>query len=1031
MKVYKTLPNGINVVEYESGLAQALADMWNASGDSWGGDTSVRTAAEIETDLSVGNYLNLYVAEKDGEALGFASLSKYFADNDALYLHVLNVRPDYHGHKLGKALVMQCVERTIELGYPRLDIHTWPGNTKAVPVYKKCGYMWEDRVDSTHLVNFVPTVLKTEACGGFFESADWYEDNARAIEIKPDGVKLNKFEVFEYKWEKDGSVLVAGFERTGRRMRLLETDDFRLEMTAETHEPAFGLEYSCSFEAINKTGKPLKIKITGKDDKNIIFKFEAECEIEKIKTLAAKFFVGEITEPQDIWRVHPCVLADVCVNGLRAEFGMGVETKWPVSLEVVEQKRIVPPGTNYDCRFNLTSALSQDAQVTLGFGGNGASVCKFDFAELEAEIKADGKKSLKARAEAVGTGHEAVPVEYNVRLADGREINYVRPYHFVSQGFDGAFYFEDEKIYGICNGPYSVKLDKNGSYARSRHVGDKFRCPDYPAGQLGKPYGDEFTRMKPVRVKAEKLGGMITMEAAFESETFAGALYTEIFSLSSNGVFKRRHRVENAGSETLRLSLKDEIHPPLGDNAVIPYDGGIQTITDGLIGGAFMLDADRIDENWAYDDDPRSPGGICWPREYKINVRWGDCLFFEHGFEIGRGESFETKDVVYVGGHFDSFGEFRDYATQAYNAEQPSTVPHLGFELNGRNPFSENVECAAEIIQRRRGRLEGEISVSSEGKEFTEDENKKFTLRRAANENDPVERVTLRMNTTTFDNSWTKISIPANRSGGEVKTLEENGVYKISNGAITFKNDPRFSDACFSLCRDGREWLMTNYPSREPFAWYNPFIGGIKGNIENMRDAMVIREKIESSFASEADAFGNVWTGIKSEVTVENYDECKGIAYAQYYMTLPGIPAMCHFARIRNETGHFRSLWFNHSAFFGCMSGEIKNLTVSGKGADGTDYRWNLGFDGCWRDVERLMKIENKTLSEKLYFYRNPRSNGSVGYDTDVRCLTAYAGFRAEIENGGVFTSRPAFYIFTPKDLDYKMFEDFDGVVFA
>ena len=225
MHIYKTLPNEIHIIEYEPSFAQAVADMWNRSGDSWGGDSSVRTADLVEAELKGGAYLNIYLAEKDGEILGMASLTKYFADNDALYLHVLNVRPDYHGHKLGKALVMKCVERTIELGYPRLDIHTWPGNTKAVPVYKKCGYMWEDRVDSTHLVNFVPTVLKTEACRDFFETADWYIDNKRVVEIKPDGVKINKFEVFEYKWEKDGRYdlsqsrrLIEGARMSGSRL---------------------------------------------------------------------------------------------------------------------------------------------------------------------------------------------------------------------------------------------------------------------------------------------------------------------------------------------------------------------------------------------------------------------------------------------------------------------------------------------------------------------------------------------------------------------------------------------------------------------------------------------------------------------------------------------------------------------------------------------------------------------------------------------------------------------------------------------
>ncbi len=212
------------IIEYTPAYAQAVADMWNNSGDGWGGDLSIRTAEDVIAEVRSGAYLNVFLAELNGEILGYASLSKYFGDNSALYLHLLNVRPAWHGKKIGKALVLSCVNRTIELGFPRLDIHTWPGNTKAVPLYKKCGYMWEDRTDSTHLVNFIPTVLATDACKEFFATADWYEDSVRKIEIKPDGVKENLFEVFRYDWEKDGHMLAAGFERTGRRMRLLETE---------------------------------------------------------------------------------------------------------------------------------------------------------------------------------------------------------------------------------------------------------------------------------------------------------------------------------------------------------------------------------------------------------------------------------------------------------------------------------------------------------------------------------------------------------------------------------------------------------------------------------------------------------------------------------------------------------------------------------------------------------------------------------------------------------------------------------------
>ncbi|MFD0960511.1 hypothetical protein [Paenibacillus chungangensis] len=59
------------------------------------------------------------------------------------------------------------------MGWPRLDLFTWAGNTKAVPLYKKCGFFWEKKDDSVHLMNFIPTVLQTEALLPSLERLDW------------------------------------------------------------------------------------------------------------------------------------------------------------------------------------------------------------------------------------------------------------------------------------------------------------------------------------------------------------------------------------------------------------------------------------------------------------------------------------------------------------------------------------------------------------------------------------------------------------------------------------------------------------------------------------------------------------------------------------------------------------------------------------------------------------------------------------------------------------------------------------------
>ncbi|HAQ60772.1 TPA: GNAT family N-acetyltransferase, partial [Candidatus Delongbacteria bacterium] len=205
------------LVEYNPKYAKAIADMWNVSKDGWNGEADHKTEESVKRKEEISSHLNLYLALDGDKVIGYCKLSKYFAEENTLYVDLLNVDPAYHGKKAGKMLVKKSVERTIELGYPRIDLFTWAGNTKAVPMYKKCGFFWEQMEGgSTHLMNFIPTVVQAELFRDFFKKADWYDDSNRKIELTPDGVSENGFDYLTYSWQKDGKNLLVEFEKTGR-----------------------------------------------------------------------------------------------------------------------------------------------------------------------------------------------------------------------------------------------------------------------------------------------------------------------------------------------------------------------------------------------------------------------------------------------------------------------------------------------------------------------------------------------------------------------------------------------------------------------------------------------------------------------------------------------------------------------------------------------------------------------------------------------------------------------------------------------
>ena len=1039
MKVYKTLPDGIEIVEYEDSLAQAVADMWNKSGEGWGGsfDNGVYTAERMISKKAGGAFFNVYIAMKDGEALGYCSFDRYYKDADTAYVHLLNVRPDYHGKKIGRELVLMCVNETIARGMPRLDIHTWPGNTKAVPMYKKCGFFWEDRADTTHLSNYIPTVLSTEPIRDFFDNADWYADSTRHIEIKPDGRNVNKFELYEYQWEKDGAELRVGFEKTGRRINLIETNDYRIEITAENHELAYGLSYPCWFIVNNKTGKELNVAITGKNNDVIDFNGSWNAAVSGEKTFEGSFFVNEITEAQDDMRMHPCVLADVTINGKTTEFGLGVEPKFPVTISLGRKQRVAKPGVNEDIYINVKNSLSSDATVTFNLPDN--PLLKFEQAGYEVRLTKGKDISVKTTVKVTGSGYSGIPVTCVLSLDSGETINVTRTFHIVNHGISGSFGYETDDEYGAANGLWRLKLIKKNNDVWFERIGSTgfghFSIP-----QFGKPYEEEFDLMKPADVKVTSNDAFIRLEAEFVSGKFSGAVLIVIYEFDAAGSFRCFYRVANKGKTELDLSIRTQFWSNVGRRAVYPYNGGIYEVADKMNYGFDSLDEEKIDENWVFDASGGSPSGMYWPLQYKPSVKWGDLLVFEiPAGKLFPGQTFETDPFVYMCDVFKNYNDFRNYVLGIHVERKPLVHNHLEFLANGGNPVLSSDTLKLTVRNNRSNIREGNITVSSPDGSFSGETqtNPKDELRAENTFNvsvapgrEGIGLANFSMQLSGFEQDVRRVVFVTDDTG--VNTHEQDGVFTVENGNIKFKASPGFSDAVFSLQYGENEWFFSNYPKIEPYSWWNPFIGGLKGHLTRMGGDLVLRENITAAFTSETDTLGNKWSGIRTDVYIEKFDDYRGIDYTQYYLTLPGVPVMCHFTRVNNGSGRFMDTeLFSLLALSG--SEGLSNITAELKEGD-LSCKVRLGGVEEMLRYDYLVKIAHVAddhRPEKLYVYKDAeRDNGRQHFEYDIN--VAYCDFNAKfnIEDGGSYTTVPIFCILTEKDLTVDDFNDLKRITF-
>jgi len=1040
VKIYKTLPDGTTIVEYEDSLAPAVAEMWNRSGEGWGGTfgDGVWTADLVISKRASGAFFNVYVAMKDGEALGYCSFDRYIKDEDTAYVHLLNVRPDYHGKKIGKELVLMCVDETIARGMPRLDINTWPGNTKSVPLYKKCGFLWEDRSDTTHLINYIPTVLSTELLKSFFEKASWYDDSSRKIDLNPDGVKKDKFEFFEYQWEKDGQNLRVGFEKSGRRIRLIETDDYKIEMTAENHELAFGLSYRCRFHVVNKTGANLNVAISAKSDGVVGFGGNWEEQVSGEAVYEGDFSVSPITEAQDPMRMHPCILADVRINGKHAEFGLGIEPKFPVEVNLAGPNRVAKPGVTEDSYINVKNNLPGDATVRFTLPEN--PLMLFKHTSFEIRLNKGKDLMLKTSALLTGCGYAALPVLYEVTLDSGATTGFSSPVHLVAQGAEDRFAFETEKCHGAANGLWRLRLNKQNNTVNFDRLIPSGHG-EFPIPRLGKPYDDEFNIAAPDSVRVTETGAFIRFEADFVSAKFVGAVLTVIYEFDAAGTLRYSVRVTNKGQNPLDLSVKTDFWTNIAGRAVFHYDGDFHEVADDMNFGFASLDSDKIDENWIFDSRKENPSGVYWPAEYKPDTKWGDMLEFEN--ETGtltHGQSFETKPIVYMCNVFKNFREFRCYVLGIHDETVPHVRNHLEVEANGGNPILSAETLALAVRNNRLKTWGGEITVSSpEG------------LFESSTQKNPADELCI-------ENTFPLAAVPGNAgisfadftmqlSGFEknvrralfitddsrIVSEEKDGILNVTNGDLQFSVAPGYSDAAYSLRLKGNEWFYSRYPSLEPYSWWNPFVGGLKTFLERMSNSLALREKITAAFVTETDNLGNVWTGIRADVTIEKFDEYKGMSYSQYYLTLPGVPVMCHFTRLENNAGRFLDAELYSMLFLSGKEG-LTELSATLTTDDKAGYKLRFSGEGHEQNFDRLIAFSrdgDSRRAEKLYVYKDSardRGKSIVEYDINIAfCDYTMKGY---VPDGGKHATKPTLCILTEKELTLESLTDLSRIEF-
>lgn len=268
---YPTTPQMKKIREIKTTLEDSgrLADCVNewSDDDSWGGGFgNVKfTAERILKEWFAISQVRRMVVDEEGVIQGYCTVDNHWTDEDSMYAELLGVRPSQQKRGFGKGLLLKAVETATQHGKRRLDLHTWAGNLRAVPVYKKTGFMWCPKT-SVLMENFIPAILNTGLFRPFFNKNDWYESRILTVTQKADEFEKFGMKSYFYHFEQDDqNSLKVYIDRHAKEISgfsyIVDGEKFSVQLIPNLHEVFFAIDSTTAeLLVINNCNKPIVIK---------------------------------------------------------------------------------------------------------------------------------------------------------------------------------------------------------------------------------------------------------------------------------------------------------------------------------------------------------------------------------------------------------------------------------------------------------------------------------------------------------------------------------------------------------------------------------------------------------------------------------------------------------------------------------------------------------------------------------------------------------------------------------------------------
>ncbi len=895
-----------------------LAAMFNDFDSVWpGGFTRgvPETAERMQTRYSRSERLAVLVVDDGTEFAGYCDLKADQGESEVAYIPLLGARPAHHGKGVGKTLLQEMVRRVTEKGFRELTLHTWAGNLKAVPLYKKTGFNWVPETQ-VFMRNFIPSCLLHPVGKVFFAHRDWYQVFERDLTVAPDDVKWQGMKVFPYRFRDGDDFVHFTFDATSGGLTALETPDYFVGCRVPVEEATAGETIPITWEITSRNGKPLEVLLMTEADSGLDLRVLERFIVETETVLIRDLKIGANVRPVRRGDKQRRIRSTLLINGQPILLETGVNVVLPVEIQYAGQSLFM--GRENKIEVLLWSHLDRPLTGTLTLDAHPALTCPLPAQSFTLPPRMKTQCVFTLTASESG----ALPTTLHF-VAEG--VTGSRPVVFRAlSGTTPIASLEpevtEEAILEIPGLRVEAHLRAGWLHMQSTSLDTGIGAMSMP--ELGPPF--VMWRDKPLLypTRLETRDGEACLVQSGPSSEFPGLIVERTVTLVSNTLVRVMHRVQNTASFAQKTQLQLRAFRHLGDYIVVPYAEGI--VREPSLdwehfpsGETDLLSPERQPaESWLAGESKTSVFGLIWQGAPEVESSWNIQLRYDLG-EIPANGAVDLPPLYLVGGP----GNWEMVRSWWRQLVQPSGIqerytpePHrvleMGFVPNPALLTADTTETMLSIRNRRGTPQSGEVKVAGdtfgmeppaftlEGVHWKQDAS--FPVCLTAPAQPSASQLMASLETPT---AAQKYVLPVIRvSTGDYLAVEQAGedIFLVRNGLITLRVVPKFLGSVIALETEGVNHLLSAYPTSCPFVWANPWFGGIHPFMGWMGDVRLSRERFSGESVQRTGERGLVWEGIKVTCQPE-HKELRWLRVEAEYLTLPGSNLVALVSRWINQ----------------------------------------------------------------------------------------------------------------------------------